>query len=89
MKTFVKGVVKSKLFQTEGGDLTIQIEKTYDKAEKKGNVCLKVESPCGCTKACFCSEVSTRVFNKVDPTLFEALAAQLEKGKNFGKLVIK
>lgn len=69
--------------------MTVQIEKTYDKAEKKGNVCLKVESPCGCTKACFCAEVATRVFNKVDPELFAALGAQLAKTKNFGKLIVK
>ena len=41
------------------------------------------------SKATFCAEVATRVFNKIDPTLFEALALQLEKGKGFGKLIVK
>jgi len=89
MKAFVKGAVKSKLYQTEDGDLTVTIEKEYDKAANTRTVVLAIASPCGCFSTKFEAQVATRVYNKVDPTLFEALGAQLAKTKGFGELIIK
>ena len=89
MKYFVKGLVKSKLFQNEDGDLVVTITKNYDKAENARTATLTVESPCGCFKAEFTADVCTRIYNKVDPTLFEQLGDQLSRTKNFGKLVVK
>jgi hypothetical protein len=89
MKAFVKGAVKSKLYQEENGDLTVTIGKNYDKAANIRTAELKIASPCGCIVSTFTAEVATRVYNKIDPTLFEALGAQLAKSKGFGKLIIK
>ena len=89
MKAFVKGAVKSKLYQTEDGDLTVVIDKTYDKAANVRIAVLTIASPCECFVAKFTAEVATRVFNKIDPTLFEALGEQLAKTKGFGKLIVK
>ena len=87
MKRLVKGLIKSKLFQTEDGDLTITIEKCYDKDANKRVAKLKAAN--GAFKACLTFDVSTRVYNKIDPTLFETLGEQLSRTKNFGKLFVK
>ena len=89
MKKFVKGLVKTKLFQTEDGDLTITIEKNFNKELNQRVVTLEACSADNTVYASLTYEVPTRVFNKVDPTLFEALGEQLAKTKNFGKLIIK
>lgn len=87
MKKFVKGLVKSKLFQNEDGDLTIFIEKIDDKETKQKTAALTAELD-GFT-AVFKATVATRVFNKIEPALFDALGEQLARSKNFGKLVVK
>lgn len=87
MKKFVKGCVKSKLFQDEDGNMEVLINKTYEKDTNTRTVSLAIEND-GYT-AIFDTEVSTRVYNKVDAELFAPLAAQLEKTKTFGKLIVK
>ncbi len=89
MKAFVKGCVKSKLFQDEAGNLTVTIEKNFDKETNTRTASLIVASPCDTFTSIFKAEVATRVYNKIDPTLFEALGEQLAKTKNFGKLIVK
>jgi len=89
MKAFVKGLVKTKLYQTEAGDLTVYIEKNFCKDSNTRTAALIAESPCGLYKSTFTAEVATRVYNKIDPDLFEALGAQLAKTKGFGKLIVK
>lgn len=89
MKAFVKGLVKSKVFQDANGNLTITIAKDYSKELNKRTVVLTCEGPDGTAKATLTNLVSTRVYNKVDPTLFETLGEQLARGKNFGKLIVK
>ena len=89
MKAFVKGAVKSKIYQSEDGDLTVVIDKTYNKEDNVRSAALTITSPCGCYIATFKAEVATRVYNKIDPTLFEALGEQLAKTKGFGKLIVK
>ena len=89
MKAFVKGAVKSKLYQAENGDLTVTISKVYEKGDDARLAVLTIASPCGCYTCEFKANVVTRVYNKIDPTLFEALGEQLSKTKGFGKLIVK
>lgn len=89
MKAFVKGLIKSKRYQTEKGDLTINIEKTFNKELNQRTVTLSCTSADGAATAALTYEVATRVFNKVDPTLFETFGEQLSRTKNFGKLIVK
>lgn len=89
MKAFIKGAVKSKLFQNEDGNMKVTIEKSYDKATNYREVVLTIEGPVTGVAATFTAETPTRVFNKVEPALFDALGEQLAKGKNFGKLIVE
>ena len=89
MKAFVKGAVKAKLYQGEDGDLTIMIDKSYNKDTNTRKATLSIISPCECFVTLFTAEVATRIYNKIDPSLFEALGEQLAKTKGFGKLIIK
>lgn len=89
MKAFVKGAIRSKLFQDEDGNLKISLSKSYDKDNNYREVVLTIASEATGAEATFTAEVPTRVYNKVDPDLFAPLAAQLEKGKNFGKLIVE
>lgn len=82
---FIKGLVKTGLFQNEDGDLTVTIEK--DKANSR--VVLTVENDDLGLKGIFDVQVVTRVFNKVEPGLFDSLADQLSRRKGFGTLHVR
>ena len=87
-KRFIKGLVKSKLFRNDVDGLTVKICRCeFDKKMKLGKVSLKVSDASG-MNADYTVMASTRVYNKIDETLFEALVAQLAKIKNFGGLTI-
>lgn len=88
-KRFIKGLVKSKLFRNDTDGLTICICKgEFDKKLKLGKVVLKAIDDAGmCAK--YRIMASTRVYNKIDATLFEGLVTQLAKIKNFGGLTIE
>lgn len=87
MKAFIKGAVKSKLYQTEQGDLIVTLAKSSVKKLKDGvptyAVSLKVVSPCGCVTSEFKADVVTRAYNKITPALFDPIGEQLEKSKSF------
>ena len=82
---FIKGMLKTGLFQEENGDLVVTIEKD----KEAGTATLTIQNDEAGYKGEFKGNVVTRVFNKIDPTMFEGLAAQLEKRKGFGKLRIR
>lgn len=91
MKRFIKGLVKSKLFQDEDGNLIVVIEKIIEKTSDKEKKFHTVVLTCSnaAMSASLRYEVTARIYNKVDPTLFESLGSQLAKSKNFGQLIIK
>ena len=82
---FVKGMVKTGLFQTEEGDLTLTIEKD----KENSRVVLTVANDETGMTGIFAADVVTRVFNKVEPALFDPLADQLSRRKGFGKLHVR
>lgn len=88
-KRFIKGAVKSKLFNTEANEVVVTINKgEFDKKAKLGTVTLTIINTCGMT-AMFKVSASTRVYNKIEVALFDKLVAQMAKIKNFGGLVIE
>lgn len=82
---FVKGMVKTGLFQTEDGDLTLTIEKD----KQNSRVVLTVANDDAGLVSTFTVDVVTRIFNKVEPALFDPLADQLSRRKGFGKLHVR
>lgn len=89
MKSFIKGAVRSKLFQDADGNMTVVITKTYDKETNYREVVLRIDGADTGVYAEFTAETPTRVFNKIEPGLFAPLGEQLSKGKNFGKLIVE
>lgn len=81
---FIKGMMKSGLAQDEEGNMAVQIAKD----KEASTVTLTIQNDAGYTYI-FKAEVATRVYNKVAPELFDVLAQQLSKRKNFGKLVVR
>ena len=82
---FIKGMFKSGLAQDEDGNITVRIEKD----KETGKAVLNIENENNGVVAKFEAEVTTRVYNKVAPELFDVLAQQLSKRKNFGQLVVR
>lgn len=88
-KRFIKGLIKSKLFTSPENEITFIIDKgIFDKKEKCGVVKLKTYCPVSGMKACFKILAPTRVYNKVDETLFDTLKDQLGRMKTPIKLTI-
>jgi hypothetical protein len=89
-KRFIKGAVKSKLFATEENQVVVTIEKgEFDKKAKQGVVTLCTCCPVSGMGATYTIMAPTRVYNKVDATLFDTLVAQLGKMKTPITLVIE
>jgi hypothetical protein len=82
MKAFVRGAIKAKLFGDEAGDLKFTVTKKETKEEKR--ICIETRNcPYG---ACFCTEVATRVFNKVVDGFFDATVEQFSKIKGINSI---
>lgn len=82
-KEFTKGAIKSKLFDTEKNKLDIVIDK-----ELENNINIWVENKETGVLLTFNTEVSTRVFNKVDKEMFEKTVEHLNKLKNFAGITV-
>lgn len=89
MKNFIKGAIRSKLFQDSNNNLIVTLSKNFDKNTKTGMIILTIDNAISGMKTEFTAMVPTRVYNKVEPDLFAPLGAQLAKTKNFGELIIK
>jgi hypothetical protein len=88
-KRFIKGAVKSKLFNTEENQVVVTICKgEFNKKTKMGTVSLIIRNTCGMTTT-FEVAATTRVYNKIEVALFDKLVTQMSKIKNFGGLVIE
>jgi hypothetical protein len=83
MKAFVRGVIKSKLFIGEDGELKV----AYAKCNETGNVvCVTVSN--GAYKANFTAEVATRTFNKVTDEYFDRALTQFKSIKGITKITV-
>jgi hypothetical protein len=82
-KEFTKGAIKSKLFNTEKNKLDIVIDKEAD-----NNVKIWVENKETSVLLTFNSEVTTRVFNKIDKEMFEKTVEHFNKLKNFAGITV-
>ena len=89
MKAFVKGAVKTKLLQDEDGEMVVVITKNYDKATNIRDVVLTISNALTGVTMSFAAEVPTRVYNKVEPALFDGIADQLAKAKNACTLTVR
>jgi len=89
MKSFVKGLIKTKLYQNEKGDLKLTIDKTFVKKLNFRKVTLTCTSADKLYTSSMTCEALTRVFNRIDPSLFTDFAEQLSRTKNFGKLIVE
>jgi hypothetical protein len=89
-KRFVKGLIKSKLFTSPENKITFTIIKgEFDKKGKQGVVTLCTVCPVSGMGATYTIMAPTRVYNKVDATIFDTLAVQLGKMKTPITLVIE
>jgi hypothetical protein len=89
-KRFVKGLIKSKLFTSPENKITFTIIKgEFDKKGKQGVVTLCTVCPVSGMGATYTIMAPTRVYNKVDATIFDTLVAQLGKMKTTITLVIE
>jgi hypothetical protein len=89
-KRFVKGLIKSKLFTSPENKITFTIIKgEFDKKAKQGVVTLCTVCPVSGMGATYTIMAPTRVYNKVDATLFDTLVAQLGRMKTPITLVIE
>lgn len=82
MKAFVRGTIKAKLFGDESGNLKFTVTKKETKEEKR----VYIEILNGSYGACFCTEVATRVFNKVVDGFFDATVEQFSKIKGINSI---
>lgn len=85
LKTFVRGMIKSKVMTDAENKLQIYISQEMPEKTTK-MVIAKVCNGTYC--AAFKAEVSTRVYNKFDAALFEPMIKQFGKLKGFGGIVI-
>lgn len=83
LKTFMRGVMKAKVFADENGAYTISINKC-DEDEKVATVTACNGTYC----AKFSAEVSTRIFNKFDEALFEPIVKQFGKLKGVAGITV-
>jgi hypothetical protein len=86
MKTFVRGVIKSKIYNSEDGKLNFIVQKNYDKEQKKYFTIMFANSEYFNTE--FLVEISTRVFNKITPELYTKTIEQFNKLKNFAGMTV-
>ena len=91
VKTFIKGLVRSKLFVNSENVIKLCITKESVKEEKDTNryITVKAIGANNGVVANLCAEVSTRVYNKFDAEIFEPIGKQLAKAKNPISLEIK
>jgi hypothetical protein len=81
-KRFIKGCVKSKLFTSPENKIEFRIEKgEFDKKAKMGIVVLTTACPVSGMKADYVVNAATRVYNKIDATMFESLVGQYARMK--------
>jgi hypothetical protein len=81
-KRFIKGCVKSKLFTSPENKIEFRIEKgEFDKKAKMGMITLTTACPVSGMKAVYVVNAATRVYNKIDATMFESLVAQYARMK--------
>lgn len=86
MKTFVRGVIKSKIFNDEEtGKVNFVVEKSleYESLFVSMSVGTKFNF------ATFEAEVSTRVFNKITAELYTKTIEQFNKLKNFAGMTVE
>lgn len=86
MKKFVRGVIKSKVFNANDGKANFIIEK--EALESANTVTMCIISDDHFNYAEFNTEVSTRVFNKITPELFTKTIEQFNKLKNFAGMTV-
>lgn len=81
-KRFIKGCVKSKLFSNPENEIKFEIIKgEFDKKAKQGEVTLITKCPVSGMSAMYTIMAATRVYNKIDATMFESLVAQYARMK--------
>jgi hypothetical protein len=90
-KNFIRGVIKAKVFTpadswSAPADATMKffVEKCEEGKEKFITICVGN----GFNYAEFAVEVSTRVFNKVEPGLFDKTIEQFNKLKGFNGMTV-
>lgn len=82
MKTFVRGVIKSKIFNNEEtGKVNFVVEK-----DEENVVAIRVQNTFNTAE--FVATVSTRVYNKINNDLFPKTIEQFNKLKNFAGMTV-
>jgi hypothetical protein len=85
IKTFIKGIVRSKLFTDNEDTIQVEINKSIDAIEGDKDVeryiDVTVNRADNGVVASLSAIVSTRVYNKFDVTIFDQISAQLAKAK--------
>lgn len=82
MKTFVRGVIKSKLFESDK-PINFIVEKDED------NNTVDMFIVCDYYSSLFCVKVSKRVFNKIEPALYTKTIEQFNKLKGFAGMTVE
>lgn len=81
MKSFVRGVIKSKVFNGEDGKLNFIVTK-----DDENVVAMTVTNKFNTAE--FVAEVSTRVYNKISNDLYTKTIEQFNKLKNFAGMSV-
>ena len=81
MKTFVRGVIKSKLFESDK-----PLEFIVEKHTEDNTIDMFIVS--NYYSSLFCVKVSTRIFNKVEPELYTKTIEQFNKLKGFAGMTV-
>lgn len=81
MKTFVRGVIKSKLFESDK-----PIEFIVEKHSEDNTIDMFVVSDY--YSSLFCAKVSIRIFNKVEAALYTKTIEQFNKLKGFAGMTV-
>lgn len=84
VKNFIRGVIKAKVFTPADATTKFFVEKCEEGKEKFITICVGN----GFNYAEFAVEVSTRVFNKVEPKLFDKTIEQFNKLKGFNGMTV-
>lgn len=85
MKAFVRGIIKAKIFAADDGKVNFNVSKCQDNETEKF-VVMSVES--ACMQAEFSTQVSTRVFNKIEDGLYSKTIEQFNKLKGFAGMTV-
>lgn len=83
MKTFVRGVIKSKIFADDKNAVEFKVAK-----ESGDALIVEMSASNEFNTALFTAEVSTRVFNKIKPELYTKTIEQFNKLKGFGGMTV-